>query len=124
MIQVNLFQKPSFLHQLIHNMTRYCSLNSPEKYKFRTCCVQKIVFVFVLTFKTIFVHNMLSTSIFFWNSRNNLLSYCGLTDAKMRTSEKDLNVQKLSMWNPCSTSQRFVTSHIVPYNLVLCLDPN
>ena len=27
-IQVNLFQKPSFLHQLIHNMTRYWSLNS------------------------------------------------------------------------------------------------
>ena len=28
-----------------------------EKYKFRTCCVQNC-FVFVLTFKTIFVHNM------------------------------------------------------------------
>ena len=39
-LQVNLFQKPSFLHQLTHNMTRDCSLNSPEKYKFRTCCVQ------------------------------------------------------------------------------------
>ena len=30
-----------------------------EKYKFTTCCVQKLFFVFVLTFKTIFVHNML-----------------------------------------------------------------
>ena len=36
----------------------------PEKYKFRTCCVQKLFFVFVLTFKTIFVHNMLWTCIF------------------------------------------------------------
>jgi hypothetical protein len=27
-LQVNLFQKPSFLHQLTHNMTRDCSLNS------------------------------------------------------------------------------------------------
>ena len=30
-----------------------------EKYKLTTCCVQKLFFVFVLTFKTIFVHNLL-----------------------------------------------------------------
>ena len=30
LLQVNLFQKPSFLHQLTHNMTRDCSLNSPK----------------------------------------------------------------------------------------------
>ena len=32
-----------------------------EKYKFRTCWVQKLFlfFVFVLTFKAIFVHNMI-----------------------------------------------------------------
>ena len=31
----------------------------PEKYEFRTCCVQKLFFLlFHLTFKTIFVHNM------------------------------------------------------------------
>ena len=35
-----------------------------EKYKFTTCCVQKLFSVFVLTFKTIFVHNMLWTCIF------------------------------------------------------------
>ena len=29
-VQVNLFQKPLFLHQLTHNMTRDCSLNSPK----------------------------------------------------------------------------------------------
>ena len=28
------------------------------------------------------------------NSMNNLLSYCGLTDARMRASEKDLPVQR------------------------------
>ena len=39
-VQVNLCQKLSFLNQLTHNMTRDCSLNSPEKYKFRTCSVQ------------------------------------------------------------------------------------
>jgi hypothetical protein len=35
-----------------------------EKYKFTTCCVQKLFFWFFLTFKTIFVHNMLWTCIF------------------------------------------------------------
>ena len=29
---------------------------------------------------------------FSWNSMNNLSSYCGLTDASMRASEKDLPV--------------------------------
>ena len=31
--------------------------------------------------------------VFFGNSMNNLLSYCGLTDARIRASEKDLPVQ-------------------------------
>ena len=30
------------------------------------------------------------------NSMNKLLSYCGLTDARMRASEKDLTVIRLS----------------------------
>jgi len=64
------------LNQLTHNMTRDCSLNPPkntssEHVVYKNC-------VFVLTFKTIFVHN--------------LLPYCGLTDARMRASEKDLHV--------------------------------
>ena len=35
------------------------------------------------------------------NSMNNLLSYCGLTEAKMRASEKDLpvqNVEETCLW--------------------------
>ena len=52
-VQVNLFQKPLFLHQLTHNMTRDCSL----KYKKNTSS-ELLLFVFVLTFKTKFVHNM------------------------------------------------------------------
>ena len=59
-LQVNLFQKLSFLNHLTQNMTR---IEFPEKYKFTTCCVQKL-FVFVLTFKAIVVHNMLWTCIF------------------------------------------------------------
>ena len=56
-----------FLHQLTHNMKTYCSQNCyslvHENYKCRTC-----------------------------NSMNNLSSYCGLTDSKMRASDKDLLV--------------------------------
>ena len=45
----------------------------------RTCCVQKLFFVFVLTFRTYseLVVFMYRTC----NSKNNLLSYCGFVDA-------------------------------------------
>ena len=53
LVQVNLFQKLLFLHQLTHNMTKNCSSN----YKFstlklqaenmgRTCCVHKLFLCF------------------------------------------------------------------------------
>ena len=35
-VQVNLFQKHLFLHQLNHNMTKYCSWIYHENYKHRT----------------------------------------------------------------------------------------
>ena len=61
----------------------------------RTCCVKKLFWVS----KTISVHNMFSPcshlGIFvYWtcNSMNNLSSYCGLDDAKIRASDKDLPV--------------------------------
>ena len=48
-VQVNLFQKYLFLHQLTHNMTKDCPLNyqfSTWKYQahntVRTCCVHKL----------------------------------------------------------------------------------
>ena len=66
----------------------------------RTFCVQKLFFVFVLTFRTIHVHNMFSTcsqlGIFlYWtcNSTNNLLSYFGLIEVRMRASDKKQPVQ-------------------------------
>ena len=46
-IQVNLFQKPSFLHQLTHNMKRDCSLNYKKNVQ-NTLCT-KIIFVFHVT---------------------------------------------------------------------------
>ena len=60
--------------------------------------------VFVLTFRTIHVHNMFSPcselGIFiYWacNSKNNLLSYCGLVDARISASKKDLPVIHVQM---------------------------
>ena len=57
-VRVNIFQKSSFLHQLTHNMTRDCSLNSPKNTSLEHVVYKNCFFVFVLTFKTIFVHNM------------------------------------------------------------------
>ena len=79
LVQVNLCQKLLFLHQLTYTMTTNCSLN----YKFNTymknpssklgitCWVEKLF----LTFRTIFVHIMISPC-----------------SAKRRASDKDLSV--------------------------------
>ena len=63
-LQINLFQKPSFLHQLTHNMTRDCSLNSPKDTSSEHVVYKNCFFAFVLTFKTLFVHCMFYTCIF------------------------------------------------------------
>ena len=56
-------------------------------------------FVFVLTFRTIFAHNMFSPCselvVFMYltgKSMNNHLSYCGLVDPRISASDKDLPV--------------------------------
>ena len=53
-------------------------------------------FVFVLTFKTIYVHNMFWGCSLYWtgNSMNNLLSYFGLIDARISASDNDFPVNK------------------------------
>ena len=99
-LQVNLFQKHLFLHQLTHNMTKdfsenYMKITSSEHVVYINYFV--FLFCFVLTFRTICVHNMFwrcsKLAIFmYWthNSMNNLLSYYGLVDEKIRASDKDL----------------------------------
>ena len=76
---------------------QYMKIPSSEHVVYTNC------FVFVLTLRTIYVHNMFSTccevEIFmYWtrDSMNNLLSYCGLVDTKIRASDKDLPVDFLS----------------------------
>ena len=96
-LQVNQCQTFLFLHRVTHNMTTDCSLHyqfSACKFQaqnaLRTCCVHKLFFVFVLTFRTIYVQNMFwersELGIFInWtgNSTDNLLSYCWLVDARI-----------------------------------------
>ena len=72
---------------MTHNMTGDCSLN----YK-QTCCVQKLVFCFCFDIQNNICTQHVLNLYFSGNSMNNLLSYCGLTDARMRASEKDLPV--------------------------------
>ena len=102
LLQVNLCQKHLFLDQLTHNMTNDCSLI----YQFSTwkqqaqnmgitCCVQKLFWMSKQKQKTICVHNMFSPCselvvFMYWTgkSMNNLLSYVGLVDEKIRASDK------------------------------------
>ena len=64
----------------------------PEKYKFTTCCVQ-ILFRMSKQKQNNFCAQHVVNLYFSGNSMNNLLSYCGLTDARMKASEKDLPIQ-------------------------------
>ena len=75
-VQVNLWQKLSYLNKLTHFLTRDCSLNykkntTSEHIVYKHCfeCQNKN------QKKTIFVYNMLWTCIFSCNSMNNLLSF-------------------------------------------------
>ena len=108
-IQVNLCQKHLFTHQLTHNMTKDCSLiyqfytwKLQSENMGRKCCAHKLVFV--LTFRTIFAHNMFSPwpcsellVFMYWTgkSMSNRLSYCGLVDPRISASNKDLPVLRL-----------------------------
>ena len=113
-IQVNLCQKLLFLHQLTHNMATDCSLN----YEFSTCCVHKLFWMSKKNThqKTICVHNMFSpcsevAGLTYWtrNSMNNLSPYCGLVEARISASEKDLPVRQMTK-STSSQSMRWTRS--------------
>ena len=97
-LQVNLFQTGLFSEALIlasvnPHYDKRLFIEVPKKYKFRTCCVQKLFF-FCFCFD---IQNNICTQhvlnlYFLGNSMNNLSSYCGLTDSRMRASDTDLPV--------------------------------
>ena len=67
-------------------------IDSPEKYKFRTCCVQILFWMSKQKQKNNFCTQHVVNLYFSWNLMNNISSYCGLTDSRMRASEKDIPV--------------------------------
>ena len=94
-VQVNLFQKPSFLYQSTHNMMRYCSLNckkntSSEHVLYKNC------FCFHIQNNICTKHFL--TLYFSCNSMNNLSSYYWLNDSRTRASEKDLHATNLDVF--------------------------
>ena len=108
LLQVNLFQKHLFFHQLTHNLTKDCSLNyefSTWKLQAQNMLCTQIVFLFLYWHSEQFMYTTCSELVVFmyWtrNSMNNLLSYCGLVDARISASEKDLPVP-LTLLSPCT----------------------
>ena len=67
-------------------------IESPEKYKFRTCCAQKLFFCFYFDIQNNICTQYVLNLYFLGDSMNNLSSYCGLTDSKMKASDTDLPV--------------------------------
>ena len=94
MVQVNLCQKLLFLHQLTHNMTTDCSLSyNFNAWKFEAQTWGEHI-VFWMS-KTISCSELGIFMYWTCNSMNNLSSYCGIVDAKIRASDKNLHVLAL-----------------------------
>ena len=92
-VQVNLCQKHSFLNQLTHNMTKDCSLNSLKLQVQNMLCTNIVLNVKTKTKNNFCTQHVLNL-YFGGDSMNNLSSYCGLTDSKMRASDTDLPALK------------------------------
>ena len=99
-VQINLFQKHLFLHQLTQNMTKDCSLNykfSTWKFQAQNMLCTQIVFCFCIDNSKQFMYTTCSELVVFmhWTGKlmNNLLSYFGLVDVKINAFDKDLHVQ-------------------------------
>ena len=72
----------------------------PKKYKFTTCCVQKLFFCFCFDIQNNICTQHVVNLYFSGNSMNNLSSYCGLTDSSMRASDTDLPVKVAKSHTP------------------------
>ena len=114
-VQVNIFQKLSFLNQLTHNMRLF--IEFPEKYKFTLCCVQKL-FLFCFDIQNNICTQHVVNQYLSGNSINNLSSYCGSTDSRMRASEKYLPVINVNpnfrstLWYQTRNRQHLAPDHV------------
>ena len=71
---------------------RDCSLNSKKNTSWKNVVYENCFFCFCFDIQNNICTQHVVNLYFSWNSMNNLSSYCGLTDARMRASEKDLPV--------------------------------
>ena len=85
-LQVNLFQKLSFLHPLYDNRL-FIELQKKLQVQHMLCT--QIGYFFLFWHSKQFVYTTCAELVFFCNSMNNLLSYYRLIDARMRASDKD-----------------------------------
>ena len=83
---------PSTNPQYDHIFSLNCKFSTRKLQVQNMLCTQ---IVFVLTFRTFYVHNMFSWCSELAIFMNNLLSYCGLVDGRISASEKDLPVLDL-----------------------------
>ena len=82
---------PTIWQKIVHWFTSSCMITTSSE----QVVYIKYFLVFVLTFKTIYVHNVFwagSLHVRIRTSMSNLLSYCGLVDARLNVSEEYLPV--------------------------------
>ena len=98
LLQVNLCQKhllfkPTIWQKIVHWFTN----SVHENYKIITCCVNKL---FLFWHSEQFMYTTYSELVVFmyWTGKpmNHLLSYCGLVDVRINTSDKDLPVLQIT----------------------------
>jgi hypothetical protein len=84
------FSKALILASVNPQYDKRLFIEFPEKYKFTTCCVQKLFFCLFFDILNNICTQHVVILYFAGNSMNNLSSYCGFTDSRMKGSEKDL----------------------------------
>ena len=89
-VQVNLFQKPSFLHKLTHNMTRDCSLSSPKNTSSQQLVYKNCFFLFL-----------------FWHSKQYLYTTCCQLVFFLEFNEQSLVILWVNWWKNEGFWKRF-----------------
>ena len=89
------------------------SIQFPEKYKFTTCCVQILFWMSKQKQKNNSCTQHVVNLYFSWNSINNFSSYCGLTDSRMRASNKYIFTCTYKIWKNISWKGRFQKRRIL-----------
>jgi hypothetical protein len=96
-VQVNFFQKHFFLHQLTHNILQYRQYDKRLFIELRVQHMKITSSEHVVYINCSECQNKNKEQIITHNSMNNLLSCCGLVDARIRAFDKDLPVTNIGI---------------------------